>query len=159
MIWRHEGCTSKRAHVPPAAFSPKGPEGPRGKKKKISLDSKQMMTKGEQENQTVLRNVKAPRRHGGRGAPEGSAAGFSPVPEHPWPLGSRPLPAGTRGEGGLLGGRHILRPGLGVGWGRELSIPAGPPGGDPGPQRRSPPSRTPPCGPARPPQRPAQVSP
>lgn len=80
-----------------------------------------MMTKGEQENQTVLRNVKAPRRHGGRGAPKGSAAGFSPVPEHPWPLGSRPLPAWTRGEGGRApGGRHILRPGLGGGDGNSL---------------------------------------
>lgn len=159
MIWRHEGCTSKRAHVPPAAFSPEGPEGPRGEKKKNLTGLKANDDEGragksdcspKRQSTTETRWARGPGRVRGR---------LLPSPRAPLATGVSPPPRRDPRGGRAPGGRHILRPGLGVGWGRELSIPAGPPGGDPGPQRRSPPSRTPPCGPARPPQRPAQVSP
>lgn len=107
-IWEHVCCTSKTC--PLLGLPHFSSQGPRREGVGTSLDSKQMMTNGEQKSQTgvvgslAILISETSNDTVGEAPRKGSAVGFSPGPEHPGLLEDRPLPAWARGEGGLPGG-------------------------------------------------------
>lgn len=120
---------------------------------------------GEQKNQRGVDSLATPFSQtsnddddtGDEGPGKGPQTASSQVSEHPRRLDPCALPAWTRRWGGdVRGRRRFPRPGLGRGVGPGfLHTAPRQPGGAPGPRPQSPPSCTQPCGPARPPQKPA----